>query len=330
MKTFLNVLLLVLAIRGVDVQAQESSALRMVQTIPLPNVEGRIDHMAVDVKGQRLFIAALGNNSVEVLDLNAGKHFKSIRGLHEPQGVGFVSEFNKIFIANGKTGACDILDGSSFERIKSVKFPDDADNIRYDANGQRVYVGYGSGGLGIIDAKNGDHIGDIRLDAHPESFQLEKSGPRIFVNRPDSKKIAVVNRETGAVITTWATAGAMANFPMALDETHHRLFVGFRKPAKVSVFDTDSGKVIANLESAGDADDIFYDNSRRRIYIAGGEGFLSIFQQLDPEHYQPVAKIPTAAGARTALFVAEFNRLYLAVPHRGSQRAEVRVYSAQP
>jgi len=286
--------------------------------------------MAVDVKGQRLFIAALGNNSVEILDLNAGKHFKSIPGLHEPQGVGFISEFNKIFIANGKTGACDILDGSSFERIKSVKFPDDADNIRYDANGQRVYVGYGNGGLGIIDAKNSDHIGDIRLDAHPESFQLEKSGPRIFVNLPDSKKIAVVNRETRAVITTWAKTNATANFPMALDETHHRLFVGFRKPAKVSVFDTDSGKVIANLDSAGDADDIFYDNSRRRIYIAGGEGFLSIFQQLDPEHYQPVAKIPTAAGARTALFVPEFNRLYLAVPHRGSQRAEVRVYSAPP
>jgi DNA-binding beta-propeller fold protein YncE len=330
MTVFINVLLMVVAVMTIDVQAQESSALRMAQTISLPNVEGRIDHMAVDVKGQRLFIAALGNNSVEILDLNTGKHLKRVSGLHEPQGVGFSSEFNKIFIANGKTGACDILDGSSFERIKSVKFPDDADNIRYDANGQRVYVGYGSGGLGIIDAKNGDHIGNIKLDAHPESFQLEKSGSRIFVNLPDSKKIAVVNREARTVITTWATTSATANFPMALAETHHRLFVGFRKPAKVSVFDTDSGKVIANLDSAGDADDIFYDNSRRRIYIAGGEGFLSIFQQLDPEHYQPVAKIPTAAGARTALFVPEFNRLYLAVPHRGSQRAEVRVYSAPP
>ena len=330
MTLFLNLFLMVFAVMTIDVQAQGSSTLRMVQTIPLPNVEGRIDHMAVDVKGQRLFIAALGNNSVEILDLNAGKHFKSIPGLHEPQGVGFISEFNKIFIANGKTGACDILDGSSFERIKSVKFPDDADNIRYDANGQRVYVGYGNGGLGIIDAKNSDHIGDIRLDAHPESFQLEKSGPRIFVNLPDSKKIAVVNRETRAVITTWAKTNATANFPMALDETHHRLFVGFRKPAKVSVFDTDSGKVIANLDSAGDADDIFYDNSRRRIYIAGGDGFLSIFQQLDLEHYQPLTKIPTASGARTALFVPEFNRLYLAVPHRASQRPEVRVYSAQP
>jgi DNA-binding beta-propeller fold protein YncE len=330
MKGFLSVLLTALVIRAVDVQAQESSTLRMVQTIPLPDVEGRIDHMSVDVKGQRLFIAALGNNSVEILDLNAGKHFKSIPGLHEPQGVSFIPEFNKLLVANGKTGACDILDGSSFERIKSVKFPDDADNIRYDANGQRVYVGYGNGGLGIIDAGNGNHIGDIPLDAHPESFQLEKFGPRIFVNIPDSKKIAVVNRETRTVITTWATAGAMANFPMALDESHHRLFVGFRKPAKVFVFDTESGKVIANLDSAGDADDIFYDNSLRRIYIAGGEGFLSIFQQLDPEHYQPVAKILTAAGARTALFVPEFNRLYLAVPHRASQRAEVRVYSAQP
>jgi DNA-binding beta-propeller fold protein YncE len=329
MTVFINVLLMVVAVMTIDVQAQESSALRMAQTISLPNVEGRIDHMAVDAKGRRLFIAALGNNSVEILDLNTGTHLKRVSGLHEPQGVGFSSEFNKLFIANGKTGVCDMLDGSSFELLKSVKFPDDADNIRYDAKGERVYVGYGDGGLGIIDARNGNHIGDIRLDAHPESFQLEKSGLRIFVNLPDSKKIAVVNRETRTVITTWAT-GALANFPMALDEIHHRLFVGFRKPAKLMVLDTQSGKVIANLDTVGDADDIFYDSSRQRIYIAGGEGFLDIFQQLNPDDYQPMTKIPTAAGARTALFVPELDRLYVAVPHRGSQRAELRVYSAQP
>jgi DNA-binding beta-propeller fold protein YncE len=329
MTVFINVLLMVVAVMTIDVQAQESSALRMAQTISLPNVEGRIDHMAVDAKGRRLFIAALGNNSVEILDLNTGTHLKRVSGLHEPQGVGFSSEFNKIFIANGKTGVCDMLDGSSFELLKSVKFPDDADNIRYDAKGERVYVGYGDGGLGIIDARNGNHIGDIGLDAHPESFQLEKSGLRIFVNLPDSKKIAVVNRETRTVITTWAT-GALANFPMALDEIHHRLFVGFRKPAKLMVLDTQSGKVIANLDTVGDADDIFYDSSRQRIYIAGGEGFLDIFQQLNPDDYQPMTKIPTAAGARTALFVPELDRLYVAVPHRGSQRAELRVYSAQP
>ena len=155
MTVFLNVLLMVFAVRQSTYRLKSLPLLRMTQTIPLPNVEGRIDHMAVDVKGQRLFIAALGNNSVEILDLNAGKVSEEHPGLHEPQGVSFIPEFNKLLIANGKTGACDILDGSSFERIKSVKFSDDADNIRYDANGQRVYVGYGNGGLGIIDATDG-------------------------------------------------------------------------------------------------------------------------------------------------------------------------------
>ena len=130
MKGFLNVLLIVLAVIGLDVQAEESPPLRMVQTIPLPNVEGRIDHLAVDLKGQRLFIAALGNNTVEVLDLHAGKRIRSITGFREPQGVAFIPEFNKLFVANGKNGACDAFDGSSLKPIKSIKFSEDADNIR--------------------------------------------------------------------------------------------------------------------------------------------------------------------------------------------------------
>jgi len=330
MKRLHSIFLIGLTALAVRAQAEEPTPLRLVQTIPLPNVEGRIDHMAVDLKGQRLFIAALGNNTVEVLDLRAGKRIRSITGLHEPQGVGFIPEFNKIFVANAKSGACEVFDGSSFKPIKSIKFSDDADNIRYDAAARRVYVGYGSGGLGIIDAATGDQLGAIKLEGHPESFQLEKSGPRIFVNIPTSQKITVVDREKRAATTAWPTAGATANFPMALDETHHRLFVGFRKPAKIIVFDTEAGKVVANLDSAGDADDIFYDSSRRRVYISGGEGFLSIFQQDDPDHYKPMTKIPTATGARTSLFVPELSRFYLAVPHRGTQRAEVRVYEAQP
>jgi DNA-binding beta-propeller fold protein YncE len=330
MKLLWNIFLMGLTSLALNAHAGEPTPLRLVQTIPLPNVEGRIDHMAVDLKGQRLFIAALGNNSVEVLDLRAGKHLQSIAELHEPQGVAFIPEFNKIFIANGKNGACDILDGSSLKRIQSVKFSDDADNIRYDAVARRIYLGYGSGGLGIIDPANGKQIGDIKLDAHPESFQLERSGPRIFVNLPASQKIAVVNRETRKTVATWPAAGAAANFPMAFDETHHRLFVGFRKPAKLVVFDTETGKIVANLDSPGDADDIFYDEARARIYISGGEGLIAVVQQQDADHYKTVAKIPTAPGARTSLWVPEMNRLYLAVPHRGSQRAEVRVYEAQP
>jgi DNA-binding beta-propeller fold protein YncE len=313
-----------------NLEAEEAGSLRLIQTIPLPNVEGRIDHMAVDLKGQRLFVAALGNNTVEVLDLRAGKHIHSITGLHEPQGVGFIPEFNKIFITNAKSGACDVFDGSSFKLIKTIKFSDDADNIRYDATARRVYVGYGSGGLGIIDVANSDQIGDIKLDGHPESFQLEKSGPRIFVNIPTSQKIVILDREKRATMTSWPTAGATANFPMALDETHHRLFVGFRKPATLIVFDTESGKAVANLDSPGDADDIFYDDSRQRIYVSGGDGSIGIFQQNDADHYTTMTKIPTAAGARTSLFVPELSRFYLAVPHRGAQTAEVRVYEAAP
>jgi DNA-binding beta-propeller fold protein YncE len=330
MKFFLNVLLIALAMIPSDTQAEESPSLRMVQTIPLPNVEGRIDHLAVDLKGQRLFIAALGNNTVEVVDLRAGKRTQSISGLHEPQGVSFIPEFNKLFVANGKNGACDVFDGSSLKRIKSIKLSDDADNIRYDAANQRVYVGYGSGALGIMDVTTGERIGEIKLKGHPESFQLEKSGPRIFVNIPTARQVAVVDREKRAVIAVWPTDDATANYPMALDETHHRLFVGFRKPAKLAVFDTESGKNVANLDSVGDADDIFYDSSRRRVYVSGGEGSIGIFQQKDADHYESLPKIPTAAGARTASFVPELNRLYLAVPHRSVQRAEVRVYETQP
>ena len=329
MKPLWNIFLIGLALLAIEAQAQDAMPLRMVQTIPLPNVEGRIDHMAVDLKGERLFIAALGNNTVEILDLRAGKRVRTITGLHEPQGIGFVPELDKIFVANAQSGACEVFDGSSFKRVKSIKLSDDADNIRYDAAARRVYVGYGSGGLGIIDAATGEKLGEIKLEGHPESFQLEKSGPRIFVNIPTSQKIIVVDREKRAITTAWPTSGATANFPMAFDETHHRLFVGFRNPAKLTVFDTESGKMVADLESPGDADDIFYDGTRQRIYISGGEGFIGVIQQQDADHYKTLTKIPTASGARTSFFVAELGRFYLAVPHRGTQKAEVRVYEAQ-
>ncbi len=322
------VLLMATTLTG-NIKAQETAPLRFVHAIPLPNVEGRIDHFAVDLKGRRLFVAALGNNTVEVIDLKTGNRDHTITGVREPQGVGFIPESNRLFVANAKGGACDVFDGASLKRMKSVKFSDDADNVRYDAAAGRVYVGYGDGALGVVDAASGERVGDIKLDGHPESFQLEKNGPRIFVNIPTARKIAVVNRTKLAVVASWPVE-ARDNFPMALDEEHHRLFVGFRKPAKLSVFDIQTGKVVASLDSPGDADDIFYDSARRRVYFSGGEGSIGIFQQRDAHHYEPVAKIPTAAGARTALFVPEVNRLYLAVPQRGDQRAEVRVYEAQP
>jgi YVTN family beta-propeller protein len=313
---------------GFAAMAEQNSPLRAVQTIPLSGVEGRIDHLAFDLKGQRLFVAALGNNTVEVIDLRSGKRVRTITGLREPQGVGFIPESNQLFVANAKGGACDIFDAASFKRVKSVKFSDDADNVRYDAAAGHVYVGYGDGALGAIDAASGERRGDIKLDGHPESFQLEKSGPRIFVNIPTAQKITVVDRAKAAVVASWKVE-ARDNFPMALDEEHHRLFVAARKPANLLVFDTESGRVAATLDAPGDADDVFYDAAKRRIYISGGEGAIGVFQQKDADHYEAIGKIATAAGARTSLFVPELRRLYIAVPHRGSQGAEIRVYEAE-
>jgi len=322
--TFVLLILIVLTSRA---YAQEGTALQLVQTIPLPHVEGRIDHLAVDLQNQRLFVAALGNNTLEVLDLKAGTHLHTITGLHEPQGVVFLPESNTIVVTNGQTGTCDLFDGTSFQHRNAVTLASDADNIRYDVATHTLYVGYGAGALGLIDATRVQHLGDIPLKGHPEAFQLEQAGPRLFVNVPSAHHIAVVDRDKRTAITTWPLQGAEANFPMALDESQHRLFVGVRTPPMLLVIDTESGKEMARMQSVGDADDLFYDATHQRIYVAGGAGLLSIVAQEDADHYTSVATIPTASGARTALFVPELGRLYLAVPHRGTQGAEIRVYA---
>ncbi len=310
------------------VSSVASEPLKLVRNIPLPGVEGRIDHMAVDLVTRRLFVAALGNNTVEVVDLNAGQRVQTIKGLHEPQGV--LCAQNRIYVANGADGKLAIFLGPSLSPGHAISFSGDADNIRYDAEAMQVYVGYGSGALGMVDVATARRVGDIQLDGHPESFQLEKSGTRIFVNVPTTGHVAVVDRRARAVILKWPLPGHQENFPMALDEDEHRLFVGCRKPAHVAVLDSLSGKIVAQLDCVGDTDDLFYDAALRRLYVSGGEGFLSVFQERDPDHYTGLAKIPTAAGARTSLFVPNLKRIFLAVPHRGAQAAEIRVYETQP
>jgi DNA-binding beta-propeller fold protein YncE len=304
--------------------------LRLEREIPMPGVEGRIDHLAADVKGDRLFVAALGNNTVEVLDLAAGKRARSITGLHEPQGIAYLPEQNRIFVANGEGGKLKIFDGVSLAPVGEVDFSGDADNVRYDARAKHVYVGYASGALGVVDVKSGKKIGNVELAGHPESFQLEKSGSRIFVNVPTAQQIAVVDRGSLSVKDKWATGGDRANFPMALDESDGRLFVGCRKPAEVRVFDTASGKIAAAFSCVGDTDDLFWDAAVKRLYVTGGEGFVDAYGQQDAGHYQRIARMPTGAGARTSLFVPEQKRLYVAVPHRGAQGAKILVYASEP
>ncbi len=311
-----------------SVQAQPAP-LRLVQTIALAGVENRIDHVAVDVAHQRLFIAALGNNTLEVLDLRERKRVHTIRGLHEPQGVAYAPSSNRLFVANAQGGACMVFNADTLQLTDTVPFADDADNVRYDSRSGRIYVGYGDGALGILDSGSRMRLGSVRLAGHPESFQLEVNGTRIFVNVPAAGHIAVIDRLKRQVIGTWALTGARSNFPMALDEAGHRLFIGCRDPARVLVYDTDSGKQVTTFEIPGDTDDLFYDGVRKRLYVTCGAGFLDAFQQRDGSHFVRVGHIATAEGARTSLYVPELGRLYLAVPHRGSQQAEVRVYAAK-
>jgi DNA-binding beta-propeller fold protein YncE len=300
--------------------------LKPAQTIALPNVEGRFDHFAADARRNRLFVAALGNDTLEVIDTDALKIAGHITGLHKPQGVAFIPNSGGIAVASGGDGMLRFYDAATLKPGPVINGLDDADNVRYDDDAKRLYVGYGGGALAVIDPSNAQKVADIKLDGHPESFQLERSGKRIFVNVPEASHVAVVDCEKQTVIAKWSIGDAKANFPMALDEANHRLFVGCRSPAKLVVLDTQSGKLVASIDVVGDTDDLFYDTANKRIYVSGGSGAITVVEQAAADSYRAVAQVKTAQGARTCFFMPETQTLYLAVPHRGAQQSELRIF----
>jgi DNA-binding beta-propeller fold protein YncE len=306
----------------------EEPLLKLVQTIPLEGVEGRMDHFGADPQRQRLYLAALGNNTLEVIDLRAGKRIHSIKGLKKPTGIRVVPNSGKIVVASGDDGKVRVFD-PDLKLLGQVDGLDDADNVRLDPQGKLAYVGYGDGALAVIDPERIKKIADVKLDGHPESFQLEENGPRIFVNVPTAHQVAVVNREKMTVIEKWPIKEADANFPMALDEQNQRLFVGCRKPAKLLVLDTRTGKPTQQVECCGDTDDLFYVPTSKRIYLTGGEGCISIIEA--PQDGCRLAQhVLSARGARTSFYLPDQDRLYVAVPHRENQPAEVRVFAPPP
>ncbi len=310
-------------------KAQTSEPLRLEKSIELAGVQGRIDHMSLDVQGQRLFVAALGNNTVEVIDLKAGKRTSTIAGLREPQGVLFVPGNDRLYVASSKDGTVKVFDGTSLQLLKNIEYGDDADNLRYDSARQRIYVGYGNGALGELDIE-GRRVTETKLDAHPESFQLEKNSARIYVNLPKSRKVAVVDRETHSVVESWGTGLSLANYAMALDEEKHRLFIVTRLPARLMVLDTGSGKTVQTLSAVGDCDDVFFDQARKRIYATGGEGAISVFAQQDADHYKEITRVSTVKGARTSFFSLDLGRLYVAVRRQGSNSAMIQAFEVGP
>ena len=317
----------------------QNSPLKLVQTIPMPNVQGRLDHFGVDVKSKRVFVAALGDNqnTVEVLDLTSVKRVATIPGQSKPQGIFYSTEFNKLFVANGTDGTCKIFRADDFKLIDELPAGTDADHVGYDPATKYLYVGVGdakSGALWVLDTRTNKHVGDIKTDARPGGIKIEQSGgPRIFVTLAGSTKLGVVDRKKRTQVTTWPVTGAGASVALALDESHHRLFAGIRNPPSLIVLDTDSGKQITQLEGVSGIDDLWYDAGRRRIYASGGRGFdtgfVYVYQQKDSDHYELESKVATAPGAGTSLWAPEFGQLYVAAPATEKQTAAVLVFEPQ-
>jgi len=319
---------------------QEAPALSPRNPIHLAKVEGRMDHLGIDVKGQRLFATAFDNHTLEVIDLRARRQVHTITDLDEPQGSYYDAASNRLFEANGGDGTVKIFDGTTFQLLETVTLDLDADNVRYDARSKHIIVGYGGekflagkvarpgggGALAILDS-NGKKVTEIAMDAHPESFQLEKTGTRVFVNVPDKQEVEVADLVKGTVLARWPVS-CTTNFPMALDEAHHRLFVGCRIPARLAVFDTETGGIVTSPTIVEHTDDLFFDESKGRIYILG-EGFIEAWQEKDPDHYERIGRYPTPADGRTGLFVPDLGELFETIPHHSEQGAEILVYRTE-
>jgi DNA-binding beta-propeller fold protein YncE len=310
-------------------QTAEPPLLQLETKIPLGDVRGRIDHLAIDLARQRLFVAELGNDSVGIVDLKNAKLLRTISGFKEPQGVAYLPEVDTLYVANAGDGSVRLLQGESYAQAGRIELGSDADNIRVTPNANRIFVGYGDGALAVIDPASRSKIADIPLPAHPEGFQLARSTPQIFVNVPKSRAIAVIDRDSGKQTASWATKNASGNFPMALDESAKQVLVVFRNPARLGVFAMSDGSPVTSVEACEDADDVFLDARRHRVYISCGEGYLDVFDAQDGA-YKRIGHIPTVSGARTALFVAELDRLFLAVRAAPGQPAAIWIFRPGP
>jgi DNA-binding beta-propeller fold protein YncE len=300
--------------------------LKQAKEIAMPGVKGRIDHLDIDVQDQVAFVAALGNNTIEVVDLKSGKVLHTISGLSEPQGLAYIPKRHELFVANGGTGECSFYNTTNWQKAGSVKYDDDADDARYDANADLIYVGYGSGGIGIIDAASHKQVADIKLPAHPESFQLDAKAGKLWVNLPGSGMIGVVDIKQHKLADKWKRLLPRSNFPMAYDASQHRIMVGYRMPATLKVLDSNTGKEIFSSGMAGDADDLYWDDKTKQIIVSGGSGSVDVFKQTGANAYKQVAKIATRDGARTSLWVPELRLFVLAARATDGKPASLILY----
>jgi DNA-binding beta-propeller fold protein YncE len=336
MKKFSVLGLTVLASLGTQVYAQDHVPLRLIQTIPMPSVKGRIDHMDVDVQGKRLFVAGLENGSVEVVDLQGGKWLKSIPGFKKTQGIAYVPSLNKLFVASGDDGMLRVFRGDTLELMDAVKLDLGPNRVAYDPHTQLLYVGYGGkdagkdyGEIGIIDAKTDKHLGDVKVEAHPSELLLDESGKTLFVFVSVASVVQVVDTKRREVMSTWPTS-SKRNGDGALDEKNHRLLIGTRTPPQMVAMDSQTGKEVATLQTVEGMDGVYFDPRLKRLYISGGRdydvGYVFAYQQKDADRYETIGKIPTKSGAGTSFWSPELNRYYVAAPAHDHDEAAILVF----
>ena len=311
--------------------AADAPALELVQKITLRGPAGkRLDHLALDAKHRRLFVANMANSSLDVVDLQAGKLVKQIPGQKGIQGIAYAPDLDRIFVGNEAGGAFNVFDGRDYRLLKAIKFDDDADNVRYDPRRRLVYVEHAEKSLAVVDARSLEVRAEIKVPGQPEAFQLEQARPRLYLNGPSAKEVVVVATDTNEVVRRYALRSAGGNYPLALDEAARRVLVGCRSKPMVVVLDSDSGKEVTSAPIPGDVDDVFFDAKRKRLYAACGEGKLAVLRQAGADRFEPLVTLETVPRARTCLFDPEGGRLYLAVPGRGGRGPEIWVYRARP
>jgi hypothetical protein len=324
---------------GIRAHGQDPSPLKLVATIPLPGLhDGDFDHFAPDLDGHRLFLTGEENEKVLVLDTSTNKLIHTMDNVKAPHAILYRKDLKKLFIVEGDASAVKVYDSDSYQIDGEIKVAVDADSIAYDPVTNYLYVVNGGREahtsyslISVIDTNTAQKLRDIKIDSnHVEAIVLEKSGPRMFMNIAGQNAVGVMDRNQSRLSATWPLpAGDKLNVAMGLDETNHRLFVVTRNPGKLIVLNSDNGKVTASLPTVGMVDDMSYDSKLKRLYLAGDQ-FVEVFEQKDADHYALLARVPGSFRAKTAILVPELNRYYLAVPHHGTQEAEVRVYETKP
>lgn len=323
---------------SVTSNAQDAAPLKLVATIPLTGLhDGDFDHFATDIDGHRLFLTGEENEKVLVLDTASNKLIHTIEDVKAPHAILYRKDLKKMFIVAGDASAVQVYDTDSYKMGSEIKVSIDADSIAYDPATHYMYVVNGGREahtpyslVSVIDTNSAKKLRDIKINTnHVEAIVLEKSGPRMFLNLTGLGAVGVMDRNKSVLKAKWPLpAGDKLNVAMAFDEANHRLFVVTRKPGKLIVLNSDTGKVVTSLDAVGMVDDMSYDAQRKRIYLAG-DGSVDVFAQKDADTYSLLAKVPGSFRAKTGILVPELNRYYLAVPHHDKQEAEVRVYETQ-